>query len=264
MLEAEGLAYETSGDGEAVLLIHGSHITDAFLPLMREAALADRYRLIRYRRRGFAGSAEMSGAFSIEQQAQDALALLTHLGVERVHVVGHSYGGVIGIQLAIDAPSLVRSLVVLEPAIMSPDTSAAFFEPAAPFFEAYGSGDHAKAVDLFLTAVSAADWRSAVENTVPGGPEQAEKDARTFFEVEVPALQEWVFDVDRAGRIAQPILHVIGSESGPLFEANKQHFQSLVPHAEHALVPGVNHMMQMQDPKLVAAPIADFLSRQPR
>jgi pimeloyl-ACP methyl ester carboxylesterase len=263
MLEAEGLEYEVSGDGAAVLLIHGSHIAGAHSPLMREAALAEPYRLIRYHRRGFAGSAPMSGAFSIEEQAQDARALLTQLGVEHAHVVGHSYGGAIGVQLAIDAPHLVRSLVVLEPAIMAPETSTAFFEAAAPIFEAYGSGDHAKAVDLFLTAVSASDWRSAVEGTVPGGPEQAEKDAPTFFDVEAPALREWVFDADRASRISQPVLHVIGSESGPLFEANEQHFRSLLPHAEYAVVTGVNHMMQMQDPKRVAAAIADFLSRQP-
>ncbi len=47
------------------------------------------------------------------------------------------------------------------------------------------------------------------------------------------------------------------------FEAAKQHFQSLVPHTEQVVVPGVNHLLQMRDPKLIAAPIADFLSRQP-
>ena len=147
---------------------------------------------------------------------------------------------------------------------MAPETAAAFFEAGAPIFAAYGSGEFAKAVDLFLTAVSDPHWRSAVEGAVPGGPEQAEKDARMFFEVELPALQAWGFDAERARRITQPVLHVIGSESGPFFEANEQHFRSLVPHAEYAVVPGVNHMMQMQDPKGVAAPLADFLSRQPR
>ncbi len=61
MLKAEGLEYEANGDGEAVLLIHCAHIADAFLPLMREAALADPYRLIRYRRRGFAGQRSERG-----------------------------------------------------------------------------------------------------------------------------------------------------------------------------------------------------------
>ena len=56
MLKAQGLEYEPHGEGEPVLLIHGSHVADSFLPLTREVVLADRYRLIRYHRRGFAGS----------------------------------------------------------------------------------------------------------------------------------------------------------------------------------------------------------------
>jgi len=64
MLKAQGLDYEANGDGEAVLLIHGGHVADGFLPLMSEASLADGYRLIRYRRRGYAGSDPLSGGFS--------------------------------------------------------------------------------------------------------------------------------------------------------------------------------------------------------
>ncbi len=263
MLKAEGLEYEANGDGEAVLLIHGSHIADAFLPLTREAALADRYRLIRYHRRGFAGSDPHSGAFSIEQQAHDALALTKHLGVERAHVVGHSYGGAIAVQLALEAPSLVHSLVLLEPAIFPAEIASVANEMFAPGFEAYSSGDVAKAVDLFLTLVAGPDWRTEVANTVPGGSEQAEKDAATYFEVESPALDKWTFDSAAASRISQPVLYAVGSETLPLIEVVKQHFQSLIPHTERALVPGVNHSMQMQDPKAVAATISDFLSRHP-
>ncbi len=264
MLKAEGLEYEANGDGEAVLLIHGGHIADAFLPLMREAALADPYRLIRYRRRGFAGSDPHSGPFSIEEQAQDALALMKDLCLERAHVVGHSYGGAIAVQLAIEAPSLVQSLVLLEPAIFPAETASAVAGMLAPAFEAYRSGDTRGAVDSFLSMVGGPDWRTEVAKTVPGGPEQAEKDAATYFEVEAPALEKWTFDSDRASRISQPVLYVIGSETLPLIGVVQQHFQSLIPHTEEVVVPGVNHLMQIRDPKLVAAAIADFLSRQPR
>src|SRR5262249_5218959 len=106
-----GEEYESRGGGEAVLLIHGSHIAGAFLPLMNEPSLAN-YRLIRYHRRGFAGSTKHEGPFSIKDQAADALALLQHLGVERAHIVGHSYGGLIALQLALDPPELVHSLVL--------------------------------------------------------------------------------------------------------------------------------------------------------
>jgi pimeloyl-ACP methyl ester carboxylesterase len=262
MFKAQGLEYEVDGNGEPVLMIHGALVADTFVPLMGEAALADRYRLIRYRRRGYGGSAP-AVAFSLEQQARDASALLAHLGVERAHVIGHSGGGTIALQLALDAPDLVHSLVLLEPAIIPTDTIESFMEAAAPLLEAYRSGDVAKALDLWMSAVSAADWRRVVASNVPGGAEQAEKDASTFFEVELPTVREWVFDGDRTSRIPQPVLYVLGGESGPLFEAALKHFRSLVPHTEEVVLPGVSHLMQASAPKLVAAPIAKFLSRHP-
>lgn len=260
MRKAAGLEYEASGDGEAVLLIHGALVADSFLPLAREAVLADRYRLIRYRRRGHGGSDAVSGPSSIEQQAEDAVALLTSLGVERAHVIGHSGGGTIAIELALQAPGVVRSLVVLEPAIMPPDAFASLVDAAAPVFAALESGDLAKAVDLWMIAVRAPGWRSAM-NAVPGAMEQAEKDARTFFEAELPAFRDFVFDAARASRLTQPVLYMKGSESGPVFDMGKAHFQALVPHTEVVVVPGVDHLMQMAAPNAVAAPIADFLSR---
>ena len=262
MRKAVGLEYQDSGDGEVVLLIHGALIADALLPLTREAALADPYRLICYRRRGHAGSDPIPAGFGVEQHAQDAQALLTHLGVERAHVVGHSGGGVIATQLAIQAPSLVRSLALLEPAIIPPEAVAEFID-AEPILVAYRSGNAAKAVDLFLRMVCGPDWRSHVEKTVPGGLEQAEKDAAAFFEIDFGSFTEWgsSFDSNRASLVSQPILLLVGGESVPLIEAIRQHFRSLIPRTEEALVPGVNHLLQMQDPKGVAAPIADFLSR---
>src|SRR5262245_20555735 len=109
MLKAQGLAYELHGEGEPVLLIHGSHLADALLPLTRAAVLADRYRLVRYHRRGFAGSDAHTRPFSIAEQAQDALALLRVLDVHRAHVIGYSFGAVTALQLACEAPSAVHS-----------------------------------------------------------------------------------------------------------------------------------------------------------
>jgi 3-oxoadipate enol-lactonase len=262
MHEKAGLEYEASGDGEPVLLIHGAIVADSFLPLMREPALAERRRLIRYRRRGYGGSLPAAGASGIEQQARDALALLTELGVDRAHVVGHSGGGAIAVELALQAPDRVHSLALLEPAILPPEARASFFESAAPVLAAYASGDVARALALWMEAVNASGWQSAIAS-LPGAAARAQEDARTFFEEELPAFRDWIFDAGRARRIAQPVLHVMGSESGPLFEAARQHFLALVPHAESAVVPGVDHLMQMGDPKAVAAPIAAFLARHP-
>jgi pimeloyl-ACP methyl ester carboxylesterase len=261
MKRAAGLEYEEAGRGEPVLLIHGAIVADTFVPLMGEKTLTDGYRLIRYRRRGHGGS-DRASEFGLAQQARDAVALLAHLGVERAHVVGHSGGGTIALQLAMDAPGRVHTLVGLEPAVMPPEAVAGFLGAAAPIVDAYRSGDVARAVDLWMEAVSAGDWRSAVAN-MPGVAEQVEKDARTFFEVELPTISQWVFDRDRTGRISQPVLYVLGGESGPLFEAARDFFRSLVPGVEVVVLPGVNHLMQARDPEVVGRAIAGFLSRHP-
>ncbi len=264
MQKARGLEYEVTGDGEAVLTIHGALIADTFLPLCREAVLADHYRLIRYRRRGHGGSDPYSGAISLEVPARDAVALLKHLGVERAHVIGHSGGGLMAVALALEAPELVSSLVLLEPAIFPPDTTSAFLESATPVLEAYGSGDTRRALDLWMELVSVgADWRTEVESSLPGAVKQAENDCAAFFEAEIPAIPGWVFDTERAKHISQPVLYAVGSESGPLYEAAAQYFRTLVPQTELVELPGVDHAMLTSDPKLVAETAAEFLARHP-
>src|SRR6266487_2962178 len=112
------LEYEVVGAGEPIVLIHGALIAEAYAPLCGEAELTAHYRLVRYHRRGYAGSSRVAAPFSIAQQAADCRALLAHLGIERAHVVGHSSGGVIALGLAVDAPEVVHSLILLEPALL--------------------------------------------------------------------------------------------------------------------------------------------------
>ena len=264
MLKAKGLEYEERGQGDTVLLIHGAFVSDALSLVAREPALTERYRTIWYRRRGYGGSDSVSPPFSIAQQAGDAQALLEHLGVERAHVVGHSGGGVIATELALQAPQLVRSLVVLEPAIMPPPIAAAFPEMLAPARKAYLSGDAPGGVDSFMNLIgSDLDWRSQLVKTLPDGPEQADHDAHVTFDVDLPQISEWIFDGDRGGLLSLPVCYVFGEESGPMIEAARDHFLSLVPKAEEVRLPGLDHSMCTEGPALVAEAVAEFVARQP-
>jgi pimeloyl-ACP methyl ester carboxylesterase len=100
------LEYEVSGTGEPVVFIHGAFIADTFGLLLAEPSLAGRFRLILYYRFGYAGSSRASGIVSVARQAADCRALLHQVGVERAHVVGHSYGGAVALQLALVTPEM--------------------------------------------------------------------------------------------------------------------------------------------------------------
>ena len=102
-----------------------------------------------------------------------------------------------------------------------------------------------------------------MQRTVPDGPEQAERDAATFFDVEIPALAAWILSKEQASRISQPVLWVLGTESGPFFEKPKEAFQAVAKHTEEVLLPGMNHLLMMRNPGMLAEPIADFLARHP-
>jgi aminoacrylate hydrolase len=106
------LHYDLRGEGPPVLLIQGVGVVgNGWRPQVDE--LHDRYALCSFDNRGIGRSIAPKGPTSIEAMAADALALLDHLGWERAHVVGHSMGGLIAEQLALDAPKRVRSLALL-------------------------------------------------------------------------------------------------------------------------------------------------------
>jgi pimeloyl-ACP methyl ester carboxylesterase len=259
------LEYEVVGSGEPVLLID-MLLADCFLPLLSQPALADHYQLIRYHKRGWVGSTHTPPPVSIGDQAADAAALLDHLGARHAHVVGHSSGAAIGIQVALDRPDVVHTLTLLEPTLVSLPRGQAFLKQAAPVFAAYASGDHSGAFAMFVAAASGLDWetcRALLEERIPGVVAQSINDADTFFGIELPSLTEWEFGAEQAAAIRRPVLSVLGAETQPLWVEIADFLRASLPYVEESRIDGVGHLLQIQEPEPVARQIAQFLGRNP-
>ena len=257
------LEYEVVGTGEPVLFI-SPVIADGFLPLLSEAQLADHYQLIRYHKRGWAGSTHGLQPVSIATHALDAAALLDHLGVPRAHIVGHSSGAAVGAQLGLDRPGIVQTLALLELSLLSVPSGAAFFRQAGPAFEAYGTGDHERAIALFMSVVGGVDWaecRDLLDERLPGSVAKAVKDADTFFGTELPALADWAFGAEQAGGVGCPVLSVLGAETQPLWVEVAAFLRSSIPLVEEHVIDGVGHLLHIQRPEPVARVLAEFLGR---
>ncbi len=252
------------GAGEPVLFIHGALMTDTFECFRTQPALADNYRLVTYSRRGFAGSAKHSGPCPISQQAADAGAVLDHFGIDTAHVVGHSYGGVTALQLALDSPGRVHSLGLFEPGILVVPAWAAFGEGIAPIADLYARGDHSGAAVAFLEAVGGPDYQSYFDANLPVGWFDAMvADIATFFEVELQALGEWVFAEAEGRRITQPALSVLGANSAELFGQCDAWVRANLPHAEGYTLPGATHFLQAMNPTDAARALAGFFAQHP-
>ena len=256
------LEYEVSGTGEPAVFIHGALTADTFRTLLTEPSLAGRYRLILYHRRGYAGSSRTSGPVSIAQQAADCRALLRHLGVEQAHVVGHSYGGVVALQLALDTPGVVHSLALLESGLMVGASAQGYREALARGVECYRETGAAVAVDEFLQA-RWPGYRATLDRVLPGAFAQAVADAETWFEREVGGQLGWRFGEAEARRISQPTLSVLGGESDALWARFGETHRLLawLPYAEGFVLPGTTHFMLLQDPRGMAEVLAAFWAR---
>lgn len=115
MAEAAGLYYELRGPEDAPTLILSSGLggsANYWAPNL--AAFAERFRVITYDHRGTGRSDRaLPETVTVDDFADDMLALMDILGVQRAHIVGHAAGGVAGLALALKAPERLDRLVVV-------------------------------------------------------------------------------------------------------------------------------------------------------
>ena len=116
-IEANGnsVNYEISGrdDGPVVMLSHSLACSTVMWVPQLPALEAD-YRVVNYDTRGHGGSGAPAGAYSLDQLGDDAVALMDALGLDAVHWVGLSMGGMIGQNLALRRPERLRSLCLCD------------------------------------------------------------------------------------------------------------------------------------------------------
>lgn len=257
------IEYQVQGNGEPVLLIPPAATIDGLgLPLLAQPQLASRYQLIHYHRRGYMGSTMGQESFTIALAASDAAALLRHLQVNSAHIAGHSIGGLIALQLAVEAPDMVHSLALLEPGLpMVPSGKARLGDLFQPMMNAYRAGNKQAAIMHFCDAVYGPNWQSIVEQIIPGAVEQAVRDADVTLQ-ELTAIPTWPFGSREIAAIHNSVLSVLGTRTSQFMKEGRILLHSWFPQTEDLDVP-TTHLLQMQDPQGVAHGLAEFFSRHP-
>lgn len=262
------LEYEVHGEGDPVVFIHGAFIADTMVPLRNQAALGASFRLVFYRRRGYAGSSPVTEPVSIGQGAADCAGLLDVLGIARAHVVGHSYGGCVALQLAVDRPELVQSLALLEPGLAVGESGPGYREALAGGIAQFHAGDPETVVDGFLEA-RWAGYREGLDAVLPGAFGQAVTDAATSFDQELGELLTWMDEPFPWDAITQPTLSVVGGASNelwPRFGETHEFLLSQLDDAEGFVVPGATHFLHLESAErgvALAGALADFFGRHP-
>jgi 3-oxoadipate enol-lactonase len=224
--------------------------------------LASKYRVISPDNRGSGQSSSPDGGYTAAQLADDAAALLDHLGVETAHVAGHSMGGQVAQELALNHSARVRSLTlistgarasarlrsVVESAAKltlhaSPETCCRDFLPwmfTEAFFETPGAVDAALARML-----------NNPHTPVPRG-------------LAGQSAGIGLFDASaRVGSIRPPTLVVVGAEDILTPPARSRDLAGRIPGAELVVLERGAHDLVNENPEPLLDAMLAFLSRFP-
>ena len=250
------LAYDETGAGPAVLLVHGTAFTRlVWRETVRE--LGDDLRSVAYDRRGYgdSGAPEPYTGTTIEEQSEDAALLMDALDAAPAVVCGHSAGGVVALDLLRRHPGLVRAAVLIEPPLLS--LSAAGAETLGAIREAVEEaareGGPEAAIEAFVESQDGPRLLEAI------GAERAHAiraSARAAF-ADFGAAHAWEFSRGELRSIETPVLVVRGERSPDVYREVSAAIAEIIGSAELREL-DAGHAVPLDDPAGVAAAIREL------
>ncbi len=252
-VNGQRIAYDdTGGDGPAVLFSHG-FLMDRTMFADQVAALSDRYRCITWDERGF-GDTPVDGPFTYWDSADDAVALLDHLGIDRAVFAGMSQGGYLSLRAALAHPERVRALVLIDSGVHMDDEETL--------------AGYRGMIEHWLSDEPLGDVGTFVAGLILGEPSLMEKwvaiwESRDRSTIRHPA--ECLLgrdDIgDRVGEITCPVLIVHGEQDQAIPIDTARKLCADLPDCRGLVaVPGAAHAPNMTHPDIVNAALADFLA----
>jgi pimeloyl-ACP methyl ester carboxylesterase len=247
------LAYDEAGRGPAVILLHGAfldrHTWDLQMPVLSAA-----HRAVRYDIRPFGESSLPDKPY---KTTDDLLALMDGLQIERAHLVGHSFGGGVAIDFALEHPARVASLTLVNSGVTGATLPADEQKEAMQVF-AGARESEAKAVEAWLAlglwSASRArpEVMTAIERITARNAARFSMAAPPFAPITPPAI-------GRLGEIRAATLVVTGDRDTPGNRAGSESLAKGIAGARLVVVPGADHAIPIGWAKELNEAILAFL-----
>lgn len=248
------IAFEEAGQGQVIVLAHCLGGSRAVWASQIER-WSPRYRCIAYDLRGQGDSATTPGPYSMAQLAQDALELFDLWNVERAVFAGVSMGGMVAQELALLAPERLSGLILA-------DTAAGFDATARAMWDeriaAAGRDGIAPLVDTMMGRWFTDDFRRS-------SPARVGEIAAILARTELAGYLASCAAVrnhdmrDRLCQIATPTLVVCGEHDPSTPLPLSQALAAGIPGARLEVLPGLNHLGNVEAPETFARVVEPFL-----
>jgi len=247
------LYYQVHGSGQPVVFIHGlgSSTRDWELQV---AEFSKTFKVITFDLRGHGQSDKPPGPYSMRLFASDTAGLLQALGIESAYIVGLSLGGGVAFQLAIDAPALVKKLVIVNSA---PELIVRTFKDRLMVWQRFaivkllGMRKMGEVLSkrLFPKAEHANLRATFVERW-------AENDTRAYQEA-MRAMIGWSV-TDKLGSLRCPTL-IVTADQDYTPVAVKEEYTKLIPGARLVVIPDSHHATPVEQPQKFNEAVIEFL-----
>ncbi len=260
------LYYEETGQGTPIVFVH-EFASDwrGWEPQMRE--FGKRYRCITYSARGYTPSDVPSDkdAYSYREVMRDCVAVLDHLRIDRAHLIGLSMGGYTSLQVALNHPGRVRSLVLAGTGSGSERWYTEDFhkhsralgdqferDGAARIAETYGHGPSRLTFKL-------KDPRGFAEFTRHLAEHDAQGSANTSrgFQGGRPSLYDFEAGIRK---LETPALIVVGDEDERCIEPSL-FLKDAISASGLVMLPKSGHVVNLEEPDLFNQVVGDFLAK---
>ena len=252
------VAYTLEGNvkGPVVMMSHGLAL-DQSLWSYQVRALAERFALLRYDLRGHGASEKLVASLAVDAQVDDAVGLLKHLSMSRVHFVGLSLGGMIGQAIAIRYPGFLASLTLVDTASEVPPENKPIWERRIQAALAHGINE---LVEPTMERWFTAPFRPSHPQVVEWARGLVRSTRLDSYVAGARAIAE--FNVtDQLHRITTPTLIVVGESdmTTPVHSAELMH--RLIKGSEmHVLAPAA-HLSNVEQASQFNAVLLGLLDR---
>ncbi len=244
------LYFRSNGKGEALLFLHGVHGLPGWTPLLER--LARRFEVLAPDHPGFGKSDTPDWIDDVPDLAFFYLDVLDALADGRVHVVGHSLGGWIALEMAIRSTARMMSLTLID--------AAGIHVPGVPRGDMFIGPASALGQLFFADEAAAADWTAQWQAT-PELQEAYYKNrhaaAKYTWQPRLynPKLAKWLHRIDIP-------THVIWGEDDRLIPPpHAAALAAAIRGAERTMLPRCGHLADLERPDLLADTITGFIER---